>query len=127
MTLPKSILVVDDDLAQAQELAEALTAAGYAVRTVSTGDDALAALLSAPPALAIIDCHLPGRSGLSVMRLALGAGGNIPFVVVTGEPLLPDGAAGLSSAVTFWRKPLDLRALLVLVASLVGTARKPAA
>lgn len=123
----KSILVVDDDPAQAQEMAEAISAGGYAVRTASTGDEALAALLSAPFALAIVDCHLPDRSGLSVMRLALGAGGSVPFVVVTGESELPDGAAGLSSAVTFWRKPVDMRALVDLVASLIGTARKPAA
>lgn len=127
MTHLKSILVVDDDLDQAREMADALTTAGYAVCTASTGDEALAALLSAPPSLAIVDCHLPDRSGLSVMRLALGAGGSIPFVVVTGEPELPDGAAGLSSAVTFWRKPVDMRALVDLVASLIGTARKPAA
>lgn len=124
---PKSILVVDDDPAQAEEISEALIAAGYAVRTAATGDEALAFLLSAPPSLAILDCHLPDRSGLSVMRLALGAGGNIPFVVVTGEPVLPDGAAGLSSAVTFWRKPIDPGALVGLVASLIGTAWKPAA
>lgn len=122
-----TILVVDDDPAQAQEIAETLTAARYAVRTASTGDDALAELLSDPPSLAIIDCHLPGRSGLSVMRLALGAGRCTPFVVITGQPDLPDGAAGLSNAVRFLRKPLDLRALLGVVDSLIRQAGSSAA
>jgi DNA-binding response OmpR family regulator len=128
MTLSKSILVVEDDPDQAAEMADALIRAGYAVRTASSGDVAFAELLSVPPpSLAIVDCHLPDRSGLSIMRLTLGAGGGIPFVLVTGEPELPDGAAGLSNAVTFWRKPLDMRALVDLVKSLIGTAVKPAA
>lgn len=80
-----------------------------------------------PPSLAIVDCHLPDRSGLSIMRLTLGAGGGIPFVLVTGEPELPDGAAGLSNAVMFWRKPLDMSSLVDLVKSLIGTGQKPAA
>lgn len=127
MNRPHTILVVDDDPVQAQEIAEMLTAADYAVRTALTGDEALTALLSQPPSLAVVDCHLPDRSGLSVMRLALGAGGRTPFVVITGEPDLPDAGAGLASAVRFLRKPLDLRELLSVVDSLLHHTRSTAA
>jgi DNA-binding NtrC family response regulator len=119
MKASASILVVDDDATQAQEIAEALEAAGYKVRTALGGDEALAALLSDPPALAIVDCHLPDRSGPSVMKLASGTGGNVPFVVISGKPELPACSEGLASALTFLRKPLDLKALTDVVSSLV--------
>jgi len=51
MTHSKSTLVVDDDSDQAQEMADALIRAGYAVRTASSGDEAFAELLSVPPPL----------------------------------------------------------------------------
>ncbi|WAL63262.1 response regulator transcription factor [Amycolatopsis cynarae] len=79
------LLLVEDDDAIAEPLAEGLSYAGFGVRRVSSGDEAL----QAPPAdLVLLDLGLPDVDGNEVCR-RLRAKSAAPVIVVTarGEEL----------------------------------------
>ena len=62
------VLVVDDDHSTARQLALALEVEGVEAQTVADGDQALAALESAPTDLVLIELMLPRQSGLELAR-----------------------------------------------------------
>lgn len=62
------ILVVDDEPQIGRMLRTQLTARGYEVEHVSTGQDALLAIGDDPPALILLDLGLPDLDGLEVAR-----------------------------------------------------------
>lgn len=62
------VLVADDEPGIRRLLAVKLRAAGHAVSEVGDGDAALAAIREDPPVLAVLDLHMPGRSGIEVCR-----------------------------------------------------------
>jgi response regulator of citrate/malate metabolism len=71
MNEPMRVLIVDDDEVVAQ-LHEAFLAAldGFVVCAVAgTGPEAVAAIRSTAPDIVLLDMHLPGFSGLEVLRL----------------------------------------------------------
>jgi two-component system NtrC family response regulator len=66
---PRGVLVVDDDPPAARYLEVALTEAGFEVRAVAGGLEALLAIERSPPALVITDLQMPGMSGLELLTL----------------------------------------------------------
>ncbi|GMV05076.1 MAG: sigma-54-dependent Fis family transcriptional regulator [Gemmatimonadota bacterium] len=63
-----TILLAEDDRELRALLVEVLEEAGYAVRAVASGTDALAALRREGPDLVISDLMMPGASGKDVLR-----------------------------------------------------------
>jgi len=112
------ILVVEDEFFIAQEIAEALEAAGFAVLgPCATVKKALAELDQCPDcAAAVLDASLRQVSSLPVAEALAERG--IPFAVVTGfsvEQLPP----GMASAPVL-TKPLRSADLLKLLAEMVA-------
>lgn len=89
------VLVVEDD-PQIRELHRtALRNAGYGVVAVEDGLDALNYLdTHTPPAAVVLDLGLPRVQGEDVQRemAAMGLGGRVPVIVVTGEEKRIDDA-----------------------------------
>jgi CheY-like chemotaxis protein len=114
MTTPAGrILVVDDNDALRENLAEALELEGFEVAVASDGDKALARL-DADPAFAVVllDLMMPGMDGRALLgriradpRLA-----SLRVVMTTGYTG-PRSRAGLS-ADAFLTKPFGVRELL---------------
>jgi response regulator of citrate/malate metabolism len=86
MNEPLRVLIVDDDEVVAL-LHEAFVAAldGFVVCGVAgTGPEAVAAIRSTAPDIVLLDMHLPGFSGLEVLRIARAdAGRRFEVVAVT--------------------------------------------
>ncbi len=61
-------LVIEDDEDLALVFTEAITAAGYQVETFYTGDQALKRLGQIVPYLVVLDLHLPGVTGLEILK-----------------------------------------------------------
>ena len=61
------IVIVDDDELLCQIVARTLAPAGHVVVAVRDGDDALEALWENGPDLVILDCALPGKTGLTIL------------------------------------------------------------
>jgi two-component system KDP operon response regulator KdpE len=78
------ILVVDDEPAIRRTLQTNLTARGYEVATVETGEEALRRIEESPPDLVLLDLMLPGMSGLDVCR-AIRAESSVPILVLSAR------------------------------------------
>src|SRR2546422_632742 len=63
------VLVVEDEKKTASFVRKALQAEGFAVDICHNGDEALSAAVAAPYDALVLDIMLPGRDGLSVLRL----------------------------------------------------------
>lgn len=76
------VLVVDDDLAIRRFLRTALHAYGYTVFEASSGEDALAEVVTKRPDLLILDIGLPGKNGIEITR-ELREWSNIPILILS--------------------------------------------
>lgn len=118
MHVAETVVVVDDDEAVRDAIADVLSLDGYAVLTASDGDEALRVLLGAPrPCVALVDLIMPRVDGWELMR-ALGAEAalrDIPVVCTTaGRDEVPSGCHSVL------RKPFDDRALAAAVRRAFG-------
>ena len=117
------ILVVDDEPAIRRTLRANLSARGYDVRPSETGEEALAAAVTSPPSLVILDLMLPGLSGLDVCR-ALRAESAVPILVLSarGEERTKVRALDLG-ADDYLTKPFGMDELLARVRALLRRPR----
>jgi CheY-like chemotaxis protein len=116
MTAAGHILLVEDDCAIRETVADALTGEGFEVACATNGEEALRRLGEdgAPPSVILLDLMMPVMDGWafrSAQRLDPRIAG-IPVVVLSADA---DGRlAGLAPA-AFLPKPFDLDRLLEVV------------
>ncbi len=109
------VLVVDDDAALCQFIADALEPEGYKTVRAGDGQAALTAVEVAAPDLILLDVHLPGTDGWDVLQqLRAKAGPHRSIVVMTGQYEGQEQALG-SGAQGYLAKPFDLDDLLECV------------
>ena len=96
-TAGQFVLVVEDDSDLNGLIAELLQRAGYRVRQVTGGEEALTVARQERPSLVLLDIRLPGISGYEVCReLRATFGERLPIVFISGERTEPyDRVAGL--------------------------------
>ena len=114
-----NLLVVDDDAAVRDMLAEYLGGHGYAVRTAGDGAAMRAAIESELPDLVLLDLRLPGEDGLTLARY-LREHYDLGIVMVTASGDTIDRVVGLElGADDYVAKPFDPRELLARVKSVL--------
>ena len=89
LTLPETVLVVEDDAVLALNIENALLDAGVKhVELTATTDDALTALRRTPPGAIVLDVHLADRDdGWAVAELVQTLGPDRPQIIFsTGSP-----------------------------------------
>lgn len=114
------VLVVEDDVALAGQLRQALEAAGFAVDVEHDGEAASFAGTAEAYSAAVLDLGLPRKDGLSVLRDWREAGCGWPVLVLTARNRWSDKLAGFNAgADDYLTKPflmdevvLRLRAML---------------
>jgi two-component system, OmpR family, response regulator len=117
------ILVVEDDPALRQQLAAALSEAGYVVDAV--GDGIEAAHLGAQEALdaVVLDLGLPGKDGLSILREWRAAGIALPVVVLTARGIWQDRVQGIDAgADDYIAKPFEMEELVARLRAVLRRA-----
>jgi DNA-binding response OmpR family regulator len=62
------IVIVEDDEIVGHMVGTALTTRGHSVEVVTNGDEAIDIIRQQHPDLVVLDCGLPGRSGLLVLK-----------------------------------------------------------
>jgi len=67
---PSRVLIVDDDAGQRSLLTTFLKSQGFETLTVSSGEEALAALKGGQFGMMISDVRMPGLTGLETLRHA---------------------------------------------------------
>jgi len=106
-----TILVVEDERSDRDQLVAVLSAAGFAVEAVATGSEAIARCQSRAYAAVTLDLLLPDMTGLDVLqRLREGPNSAVPVIVITvvAEP----GAVAGFAVHDVLAKPLVESALL---------------
>jgi two-component system response regulator RegX3 len=106
------VLIVEDEDAIADPLAEGLRREGFEVDRVATGEGALAA---APADIVLLDLRLPDMDGLDVCR-RLRERSNVPIIVVTARGEEADRVVGLElGADDYVVKPFGRRELIARI------------
>ncbi|WAS91116.1 hybrid sensor histidine kinase/response regulator [Nannocystis punicea] len=85
---PVDVLIVDDDeddFVLASDLIADITANEYRVRWVQSYQDAVHALITAPPDVCLLDYRLEARTGIDLLREVRGLGCDVPIIFLTGQ------------------------------------------
>jgi CheY-like chemotaxis protein len=118
MTLNGKILIVDDHIDLAENVAEVLETAGYQTVVADSAEAALIRLERGDIAAIVTDYRLPGRNGAQLIREMRRRGRQIPAVVMSAysdeETIAAARAAGAQEVLT---KPVMIVQLLGLVAA----------
>ena len=118
-----AILIVDDELDIRHPLFTVMQRAGYEPAAVHDGQIALDTMARTPPALVVLDLQLPGRDGLSVLRLIRKSGLSVPIILVTAfDSEDAERNARQSGASAFLKRPFENCDLLALIAGLLTGA-----
>jgi DNA-binding response OmpR family regulator len=114
------LLIVEDEDAIAEPLAEGLRREGFEVTRAPTGAEALAA---GPVDLVLLDLRLPDRDGLDVCR-ELPERSGVPIIVVTARGEEADRVVGLElGADDYVVKPFGLRELIARIRAVSRRSR----
>ncbi len=118
------ILLVDDETSIREVLSMALRGRGYVVRTAATGEDALAAIAEASPAVLLLDINLPDITGWEVLRrAALPDRMQMPVVVLSAAPISRSRIAEFEPTGVLV-KPFPMDALLRLIEEAMNSGAK---
>jgi two-component system C4-dicarboxylate transport response regulator DctD len=115
---PTTIVVVDDNLELADNLAEILAVAGYRTVTASSAEEARVLIRDGECAAVITDFRLPGKSGADLIRDLREASLDVPVIVMSAYA----DAAAIAGALHVLAKPVDIDRLLAIVAALGARA-----
>ncbi len=117
MSPAATVLVVDDEELERQDLVAAIGSLGYAVLAASDGEEALAVIGSCSVDVIVTDLMMPRINGFQLLRILLDRGDLTPAIVLTGM-------AGIERAITivhelraFWflEKPAQPEVLAALL------------
>lgn len=104
---PPELVVVDDDGAVRDALRLVFEMEGFRVVSFSDGATFLAAMKQRKPDCVILDVHMPGRTGLEVLK-ELGANFPVPIFMISGQGDIPMAVEAIRhGAHDFLEKPFD--------------------
>jgi CheY-like chemotaxis protein len=113
---PKRILIVDDNVGLAENIAEILEMEGHSTTVAASAEEALTKATPLPsPDVLVTDYRLPGISGTTLVRRLQEMGLHVRAIVIsayTDEKTMEDAR---SAGADFVAKPVDLKALGRLV------------
>jgi FixJ family two-component response regulator len=111
------IAIVDDDEAVRKGIARLLRSAGLSARAFASATEFLASLGEFLPSCVVLDLHMPGLSGFSLMETLQG---RFPIVIITGHDS-PEAhtRAMTGGAAAYLTKPVGDNDLLEAISSAV--------
>ena len=112
----RRVLVVEDDRAIREGIADALSFHGYSVLQAERGDVGMEKALHGGCDLVLLDLVLPGADGLAVLREVRRARPTLPVIILTARGEESDRVRGLQGgADDYVVKPFSIRELLARV------------
>ena len=124
---PVQLLLVDDEAALREPLAEYLSRQGFAVSQAASAAQARSHLRAQTPDLVLLDIMMPGEDGLSLCR-HLSESRTIPTILLTAKGEATDRIVGLEiGADDYVVKPFDPRELVARIRSVLRRAARGSA
>lgn len=113
------VIVIEDDSRIAGVVTKSLGAAGFSVSAEAEGNAGLERIRRENFEVAVIDIMLPGRDGLSIVRLLREEGINLPVLLLTARSSLTERVEGLETgADDYLPKPFHVEELVARVRAL---------
>jgi DNA-binding NtrC family response regulator len=120
----KHLLIVDDESALREAIAERLADHGFVVEQAASGEQALERLADFAFDILITDLRLPGIDGRKVVEAALDRYADIIPIVITGYGTVKDAVEAIKQgAADFITKPFQFDALLHVLRSALEQRR----
>ena len=102
------IIIVDDDPAVRDALSVVLTLEGYHVTGYGDGQSLLNAARNRVPSCILLDVHMPGRSGLDILKELNAQDYDAPIFIISGQGDIPMAVDAIKNgALDFIEKPFD--------------------
>src|ERR671924_1453991 len=121
------VLLVDDDKDLLQLIAMRLSAAGYNVNAVESGEAALASLAVARPQVVVTDLRMQGMDGMALFDAIHRDSPSLPVVILTAHGTIPEAVSATRRGVfSFLTKPFEPKVLLDTVAEAMRLSSPPA-
>jgi two-component system, LuxR family, response regulator FixJ len=118
------IFIVDDDPSVRAALTVVLSGDGHQVTSFGEGEAFLAAARGRTPGCVLIDVHLPGSSGLDLLRKLDAQHYPAPILVISGRGDIPTAVDAIrNGALDFIEKPFDPAAVVTRVRDAIGAWR----
>src|SRR6185437_536691 len=115
------IFVVDDDPAVRDTLWMVLSAGGYAVNCFADGAALLSVARSRTPAAILLDVHIPGKSGLDILRELHGEDYPAPIFMISGQGDIAMAVSAIKNgALDFIEKPFRGSEIVARLAEAIG-------
>ncbi|HJQ84617.1 MAG TPA: response regulator [Candidatus Binatia bacterium] len=112
----RKILVVEDDNDVREAMIHVLAAEGYEAIPAGDGEEALSAIDGGlEPCVILLDLMMPRMDGWEFIEHHRRRESRTPIIVVSAYGS-PDQARGGGSVIAYMRKPIDIDALLAVVA-----------
>lgn len=126
-TATARLLLVDDEAALREPLAEYLSRQGFAVKQAQSAAEARNLLRDEKPDLVLLDIMMPGEDGLSLCRHLVEAQ-DVPVIFLTARGEATDRIVGLEiGADDYVVKPFEPRELVARIRSVLRRAARVAA
>src|SRR5436190_21405591 len=121
---PKHLLILDDDTALREPIAERFPDHGLLVEQAASGEQALERLAAFAFDILLTDLRLPGVDGRQVLDAALERYPDIIAIVITGFGTVKDAVDAIKQgAADFITKPFQFDALLHVLGSALEQRR----
>lgn len=102
----KAIYIVDDDPAVRDALSVVFNLEGFVVETFSDGDTFVQSASKTHPACVILDVHMPGRSGIDILKTLNAENYPAPIFIISGQGDIPMAVEAIrNGAYDFIEKP----------------------
>ncbi|MBI5604688.1 MAG: response regulator [Deltaproteobacteria bacterium] len=101
------ILLVDDEVAFANNIAKLISKRGFEVKTVYDGESAIRAMDEIDFDVVVLDLKMPGLDGLSTLKLIKTKKPEVEVIILTGHGSMESGIDGIEmGAFDFIMKPV---------------------
>ncbi len=103
-----SVLLIDDEQDLLDSLRQSLGRKGFQVKTVLSGREGLALLLTVRPDVVLVDLRMPQMDGLAVLHAVREQDANLPVILITAFATVPTALAAVKEgAFDYLAKPFS--------------------
>ncbi|MEM9630303.1 MAG: response regulator [Pseudomonadota bacterium] len=121
----EAIYIVDDDPAVRDALSVLFNMEGYVVETFSDGDTFIKFAEKAVPACVMLDVHMPGRSGIEILKALNAENYPAPIFIISGQGDIPMAVEAIrNGAFDFIEKPFSAETVLERVQDSIEAMKK---
>jgi FixJ family two-component response regulator len=107
------IAVIDDDQSFREALVESLSSLGYLTNGFASAEDYIRVPVGRSFDCIVTDIHMPGMSGLDLMKRLTTGGETTPVVLITARSDTNlEAKAVAAGAVCLLRKPFEIKSLI---------------